>query len=271
MGETLFPRFKELVAAADAQLGYSLEELCLRDPEKKLGQTQFTQPALYVANALTYVARLEDDKRRPDFAAGHSLGEYNALFAAGAFDFITGLKLVQKRGALMSRVQGGGMAAVIGLPAEKIRDLLSENFPSVDIANLNSPKQTVISGPAADVAPASAKLKEAGSKVIPLSVSGAFHSRMMEPVALEFRAFLEEFSFGALQIPVIANALAEPYPADAIKDVLARQINSPVRWTESIQFLLKRGGMEFHEVGPGNVLSGLLRQIASEPKPPLQA
>jgi malonyl CoA-acyl carrier protein transacylase len=134
----------------------------------------------------------------------------------------------------------------------------------VDIANINSPKQTVISGPAADVGPAGTKLKESGAKVIPLNVSGAFHSRMMEPVAREFRAFLEGFSFGELNIPVIANALAAPYENGTIKDVLARQINSPVRWTESIQYLLNKGEMEFQEVGPGTVLAGLLRQIVPE-------
>lgn len=266
MGEGLFSRFKDLVHAADAQLGYSLEELCLRDPEKKLGLTQYTQPALYTVNALMWMARIEDEKRQPDFAAGHSLGEYNALLAAGAFDFMTGLRMVQRRGALMTEVQGGGMAAAIGIPADRIRGVLTDaGFADVDIANLNSPKQTVISGPAAQVGPASARLKEAGAKVIPLNVSGAFHSRMMEPIARQFRGFLEGFTFADLKLPVVANALAAPYENGKIKDVLAQQIHSSVRWTETIQYLLRQGQIEFQEVGPGTVLTGLIRQITQEP------
>jgi trans-AT polyketide synthase/acyltransferase/oxidoreductase domain-containing protein len=268
MGEALFHRFPELVSAANAQLGYSLEELCLRDPDKKLGQTQFTQPALYAVNALSFLAKTEDEKRQPNFTAGHSLGEYNALFAAGAFDFITGLKLVQKRGALMAEVKEGGMAAVIGLSADRINELIySFAFDRVDVANLNSPKQTVISGPAEDVKAFSVILKEAGAKVIPLNVSGAFHSRMMEPVREQFRAFLDGFRFNDLRIPVIANATAQPYENSKIADLLARQISSSVRWTDTIRYLQSRGPMEFQEVGPGAVLTGLLKQILAEPAP----
>jgi malonyl CoA-acyl carrier protein transacylase len=265
MGEGLFQRFPDLVRAADAQLGYSIQELCLSDPENKLGQTQFTQPALYTVNALTFLAKIEDEKRRPDWLAGHSLGEYDALVAADAFDFLTGLKLVQKRGALMAQCSGGGMAAVMGITADRISELIYNfAFDSIDVANLNSPNQTVISGPAADVTAGSVILKEAGAKVIPLNVSGAFHSRMMEPAAAEFASFLSGFSFRPLKIPVIANATALPYENGKVAELLAKQITSSVRWTESIRYITRQGSPEFVEVGPGAVLTGLIRQIMKD-------
>jgi len=147
MGNDLFSLFPRELAAAQALLGYSVEELCLRDsPAGALQNTAFTQPALYVVSALTYLRKLRQTGRQPDFAAGHSLGEYTALFAAGVFDFQTGLKLVQRRGALMARVSGGAMAAVIGLPSDRIAAVLAaERLESVDIANMNSPDQTVVS------------------------------------------------------------------------------------------------------------------------------
>src|SRR5437870_9742159 len=152
MGEGLFDRFADLTQAASQQLGYSIERLCLADPEKQLFQTQFTQPALYVVNALSYLARIQDGGQKPDFLAGHSLGEYNALFAAGAFDFLEGLKLVQKRGELMAKIRGGGMAAVIGLTVQRIGEILHQSaFDRVEIANFNSPIQTIISGPYEDI------------------------------------------------------------------------------------------------------------------------
>src|SRR5687767_7456317 len=147
MGGGLFERFGELTAQADGQLGYSIEELCLKGPQERLGQTQFTQPALYVINAFTYLGKVEENGRKPDYLAGHSLGEYDALFASGVFDFLTGLKLVQKRGELMSGVQGGGMAAVVGLKSDRVSEIIYNfAFAQVDVANYNSPQQTVISG-----------------------------------------------------------------------------------------------------------------------------
>src|ERR1017187_438585 len=127
MGEGLFGRFPDLTASADGELGYSIAQLCLENPEGRLGATEFTQPALYVVNALAYYARMEDSPRKADFLAGHSLGEYNALLAAGAFDFLTGLRLVRERGRLMAAASGGAMAAIIGLPGERGADIL-RNF-----------------------------------------------------------------------------------------------------------------------------------------------
>ena len=263
MGGELFDQFPELVNQADEVLGCSSKELCLDDPENRLNQTDYTQPALYVVNALTYLSKTENTDLRPDFVAGHSLGEYNALFAAGAFDFITGLKLVQKRGQIMVKVTGGGMAAVIGMQPDKIKQVLKDaSFESIDIANLNSPKQTVISGRKEDIDAVKTVFEDAGVRLfIPLKVSGAFHSRYMQDAQNEFADFLKNFEFQPVQIPVIANYTAAPYQNDETMNNMVQQISSPVRWVESIKYLKQQPEPEFEEIGPGNVLTKLIKQI----------
>ena len=156
MGAQLFGRFPEETARADEILGYSIEELCRDDVDGRLQNTEYTQPALFVVNALSHLAHRADGGAEPDYLAGHSLGEYNALHAAGAFDFATGLRLVAKRGELMSRVADGGMAAVVGLTAEQVAELLGRpGLENLSIANYNNPTQTVVAGPREDVAGAS--------------------------------------------------------------------------------------------------------------------
>lgn len=269
MGADLFdqvPEFTSVEAEIDALLGYSIRELCLEDPNNQLNLTQFTQPALYVVNALHYFKR-KAEGQQADYLAGHSLGEYNALLAGGAFDFVTGLKLVQKRGELMGQAKDGGMAAVIGLTAEQIAAVLSENpeLSGIDVANYNSPSQTVISGPVPELEKGQEKFKAAGAKLYKiLPVSAAFHSRYMQPAADEFASFLEGFSFSPLQVPVVANITGRPYEADKpeqIKESLVKQIAGSVQWTESIRYLKGLGEMEFEELGPGTVLTKLIRQI----------
>jgi trans-AT polyketide synthase/acyltransferase/oxidoreductase domain-containing protein len=261
MGEGLFERFADVTAEADDILGYSVADLCLNDPNEQIGQTQFTQPALYTANALSYLAKVEDDGVTPDYVIGHSLGEYNALFAAGAVDFATGLKLVQQRGALMSQASGGGMAAVLGLAPERIQEILAENgLDTIDMANYNAPTQTVISGLKADIEAAEPYFEEA-RMYVKLKVSGAFHSRYMADARDAFAPALAAAEFGELTIPCIANCTAEAYTNDNIADGLASQISSSVRWTETVNGLLDLGDCEFAEVGPKRVLGGLLRQI----------
>ncbi len=269
MGEGLFEEFKELTEKADEILGYSIKELCLEDPEDKLGQTQFTQPALYVVNAFAYMKKIIDTGKNPDFVAGHSLGEYNALFASGAFDFETGLKLVKKRGELMSQASGGGMAAVIGLSEESIRKVLEENdLKVIDIANYNTPSQIVLSGPKKDIENAKPIFEAAGAKMyMPLKVSGAFHSRYMQDSKKMFEEYLDSFEFPEMAIPVISNVSARPYEQGKIKENLAEQITNSVKWTESIRYLMGKGQMEFEQVGPGTVLTGLIRSIQSEAEP----
>lgn len=264
MGDGLFERFPEEVAAADEVLGYSVRELCLRNPEGRLRDTRFTQPALFAVSALAYLFRSANGGAKPDFLAGHSLGEYTALFAAGAFDFKTGIRLTQKRGALMGKIQGGGMTAVLGLSPQTVQSVLKKKgFGEIELANLNSPKQTVISGKKADVDACRPALQKAGGKVILLAVSGAFHSRQMRPAQDQFADWLSEFSFNPLTIPVVANATARPYVDEEIREMLARQIASPVLWSDSVRFLLGQPSPQFEEIGPGKVLMSLIRQIQS--------
>ena len=263
MGAELFEKFSGLVKAADEILGYSIVELCLEDPREELNKTQFTQPALYVVNALTYLDKMDSGEARPTLLAGHSLGEYDALFAAGVFDFETGLKLVQKRGEIMSKVEGGGMAAVLGMTAEQIAAVLADSgIQGVDVANFNSPAQTVLSGMKDDIVAAESAFKEAGAKrYIVLPVSGAFHSRYMEGPREEFRAFAEQFRFSKTLIPVISNFEAAEYDNTRILDLLCSQIAGSVRWVESVRLMKEMGAEEFVECGPGRVLAGLIRQI----------
>lgn len=261
MGADVFPLFPDETAAADRILGYSVVEQCLEDPGERLIQTQYTQPLLFVVSALMHLARRREGLA-PDLVAGHSVGEFAALFAAGVFDFETGVRIVQKRGELMSRATGGGMAAVVGLSADDIRRVLDEaGHTTVDVANLNSPRQTVLSGLRDDVLACRAAFEGAGAKFIPLEVSGAFHSRYMAPAQAEFERFVRDCSFEAPAIPVIANVTAQPYEASRVVEMITRQITSPVRWVESMQYALQQPDPSFSEIGPGAVLTGLLKQI----------
>lgn len=272
MGQGLFDEVPEYVAVerqVDALLGYSMRKLCLDDPENRLKETQFTQPSLYVVNALHYWKAVSQGVR-PDYVAGHSLGEYNALLAAGVFDFLTGLKLVKRRGELMSQAKKGGMGAVIGLGEAGIAKALKDNgLDSIDIANFNSPAQIVISGPVEDIKRAGPCLEKAGAGMfVPLQVSAAFHSRYVADAARAFADFLAPFTFNAPKIPVIANVSAQPYPtvdsSQAVKSYLVKQVTSSVQWAQSVRFLISKGVTEFKEMGPGNVLTGLIRQVQQE-------
>jgi malonyl CoA-acyl carrier protein transacylase len=263
MGKGLFAAFPEFIEKANDILGYSIETLCLEDPHQQLTQTQYTQPALYVVNALTYFKKIRNEGKKPNFAAGHSLGEYNALLAADVFDFEAGLKLVKKRGELMSQASGGAMAAILGLNADQIRNVLEQNSHlNVTIANDNAHTQVVISGLKADVEKAQELFEQAGAAmVIPLNVSGAFHSPYMRPAQEQFESFVEEFQFSSPSIPVIANFTARAYDANNISHTLTQQITNPVLWTESISYILEQRETAFEEIGPGNVLTGLVQRI----------
>lgn len=260
MGAELFAQFPVEVKMAQEILGYSIEDLCINDPKQQLGNTAYTQPALFVVEALSFKAKLEQGTK-PEYCIGHSLGEYAALFAAGAFDFATGLKLVQKRGELMAQASAGGMLAVVNLSAERIRALLQSNeLNTIDFANYNSSKQVVLSGPAGDISKANEILSKEAMMCVPLRVSGAFHSRYMEAAAKEFEKFINQFEMSHLHVQVIANVTAQPYTDTVIKENLVKQITSPVRWSESISYLKNKGESEFIEIGPGNVLTRLMAQ-----------
>nr|WP_237418076.1 ACP S-malonyltransferase [Actinomadura rayongensis] len=268
MGDGLFERFPDETATADRVLGYSIAELCLTDPQRRLGRTEFTQPALYVVGALSFLARTAEDPVPADYLIGHSLGEYVALFAAGAFDFETGLRLVQRRGALMSAVEGGGMAAVVGTDeATVVRVLAESGIDDVDVANHNAPDQFVLSGPADRIDAVRDAFEAAGARAVRLNVSAPFHSRHMAPVAEEFATFLNNFTFHPPTVPVLANTNAQPYGPNDVKTTLTHQITAPVRWTETVRRLMGQGDFEFVELGPGNVLTKLVSRIQSAATP----
>jgi malonyl CoA-acyl carrier protein transacylase len=276
MGATLFDEFPDLTEKADKLLGYSIKQLCLNDPNRELGKTQFTQPALYVVNALSYYKRIRDTGERPDFLAGHSLGEFNALLAADCFDFETGLKLVKKRGELMSQATEGAMAAIVNATREQVESVLKDNgFDQVDIANANTPEQVVISGPAADIAACQNIFQFGNAMYIPLNTSGAFHSRLMIPSQERFEIYLKRRKLSDPKIPVIANLTARPYPEGAIVEYLSKQIRSTVLWSETVQYLMSRSDqMEFVEIGHGDVLTKLIAKIrlhAAKAAPPAPA
>jgi len=266
MGRDLFEKFPEIVSEAQGILGYSIKDLCSDDPESRLANTEFTQPALFTVNFLSYLELKEEKNFIPEYTAGHSLGEYNALAAAGVFDFSTGLKLVKRRGELMSMEKNGAMTAVIDTDPETIRHILDRNgLDTVDIANLNSQKQTVISGISGDVSKAESVLSQAGvNRTIRLNVSGAFHSRYMSVARENFAEFLDNFSFNVPEIPVVSNVTARPYEPVKIRENLLDQISNTVRWTESVQWLLGKPEPEFIEAGPGRTLTRLIKQIGKD-------
>ncbi|BCB74877.1 hypothetical protein GCM10022251_54080 [Phytohabitans flavus] len=266
MGEGLFERYPHLVRQADSVLGYSIAELCLRGSAERLTDTRYTQPAIYVVNALSYLERVRDTAVIPDIVAGHSVGEYAALFAGGAFDFVTGLELVDERARCMASAGPGAMGAVIGLPAQELRDRLADLSEAVDIANLNSETQTVISGPPDEIDRVIAALRRAdGVTAIRLKVSGAFHSRYMAGAAERFGPHLDRYRYGLLRLPVVANATARPYADGTVADLLRRQVTAPVRWAETVRYLLDQPDPRIEEIGSGDVLTRLLPQGVAAP------
>ena len=269
MGGALFDEVSEYAALepqVDALLGYSMRKLCLDDPENVLSKTQYTQPALYVVNALHYLKEMQG-RQRPKYLAGHSVGEYNALLAGGAFDFLTGLRLVHKRGELMSQAHNGGMGAVVGLTIDQIGEVMKDNqLDTLDVANFNSPTQTVLSGPVDEIKRAGPLMERAGAKLfLPLPVSAAFHSRYMTDAAAAFDQFLASFNFEPLAGQVLSNVTGSLYPSGdpsaTIRSLLVRQIASPVLWAPGVRYLVARGASSFKEIGPGTVLTRLVQQI----------
>lgn len=258
----------QLIHQADETLRFSLSKVMFDGPHEELTLTYNAQPALLtVSTAL--LLELKDRGIQPDFVAGHSLGEYSALVAAGAIKFEDAVFLVRKRGELMEKAVPAGkgaMAAVMGLDAtalKAITDSVTEQGDAVQLANLNSPGQIVISGSKEGVERASQEAKEKGARrVIPLNVSGPFHSMLMEPAAKEFASVLDGIDISDAAIPVIANVTAKPvHKSNEIKELLVSQLYSPVLWEDSIRFLITEGVDTFIEIGPGNVLAGLIKKI----------
>ena len=267
MGKELFAKYKAETQIASDILQYDLEELCVKDPERNLIKTQYTQPALYVVNHFRY----KELNETPDFLLGHSLGEYNAILAAGGFDFETGLKLVQKRGALMANASGGSMAAVVGLKIEELQQLMSNpKYQDLDIANFNTPVQTVISGPKDSINSIVKDFSLQDIRIIPLQVSAPFHSRYMKSAAIEFSKFLNECTFNNLKIPVISNVTGKPYQDHEVAPLLGKQISSSVQWVDSIRYLMGQNVTQFIEPGRP-VVSKMAKTIEQQCTPIIEA
>ncbi len=273
MGKDLaeaFPKAAALFRRADEILGFALSTLCFEGPEEQLKQTENTQPALYVTSCAVLEVLRDRGVGGPETVAGHSLGEYSALYAAGVFDFETGLRLVRARGEAMrdaGRERPGAMTAVLGLEGAKVAEICeqtSEGAAVVVAANFNAPDQTVISGDADAVNRAASAIKDAGARrVVPLPVSGAFHSPLVRSAAEIMEKKLADANLRPpADVRFINNADAEIVEdPDTIRNALVRQIVSPVRWVETIERMRDLGTRRYVEVGSGKVLAGLIKRI----------
>lgn len=267
MGAALFARFPALVAEADAVLGYSIERLCLEDPEQQLNLTTFTQPAIYVVSWLGYLAAREDGVVA-SVAAGHSVGEYAALTAAGALDFSLGLRIVIERARLMAQVQGGGLVAVLGQDRQRVQALLDERPDAgLAIANINSPTQIIVGGTLAALEQLLEHCTARGIRAIALKVSGPFHTAHMAAVEQPFREFLQRMSgaFREPAFPVIANVHARPHTRDGLVEALSTHLTHPVQWQQVIERMLAEGVEDFIEIGQPAILGGMLKAIREQP------
>jgi [acyl-carrier-protein] S-malonyltransferase len=261
---------KELFDKADETLGFSISTICFEGPEEELKQTQNTQPAIFLHSIVLFHLI---KRKQFEMAAGHSLGEYSALVAAGALTFEDGLKLVRLRGELMQEAgleHPGTMAALIGLDAKIVNELCVEASAVgiVQTANFNSPGQVIVSGSLAGVQKAMELAKARGAKIVKeLPVSGAFHSPLMESAQAGLKTALDRIEIRDAVIPVYANVTAQPmHFADEIRTLLIGQLISPVQWEESVIHMVNDGAVTFVEIGPGKVLQGLVKRISGNVK-----
>jgi [acyl-carrier-protein] S-malonyltransferase len=278
MGRDLYeesPAARAIFEQADTTLGFALSQLCFEGPEAQLTATEYAQPALLTVSTALLAALAEQTAAQgaaaiePAYVAGHSLGEYSALVAAGALEFPTALKLVKRRGELMAQADSGGMAAIIGLDEPTLEAICQEastDGAQVVIANYNAPGQLVLSGATQAIEQAIALAKGRGAKrAMPLKVSAAFHSPLMRAAAEGLASSITAATIGDARVPVISNVQAQPIrTADEIRHELAEQVTSPVRWIASVRAMADAGVDTFIEIGPGSVLTGLIKRIAPE-------
>ena len=271
MGKDLYdnyPAAKEIFDAADKVLGKSISNICFNGPEEDLKLTKNTQPAIVTTSIAILETFSSEFNITPTCTAGHSLGEYCAMYASGVMNLETTLKAIQKRADLMSETKGGSMAAIISAPEGSLEKALEEasSIGYVDVANYNSPVQVVITGNEAAVKKAGELLSEAGAKrVVPLAVSGAFHSEYMKEAGEKFKEFVSGLEINNAQFPVFTNVDAQATILSAeFRSKMPRQIYSSVQWTKTIQNMIKDGIDTFIEIGPGKVLSGLVKKIEPE-------
>lgn len=270
MGKDLYdndPKARELFEKANEILGFRITDLMFEGTEEDLKQTRVTQPAVFLHSVI--LAKTLGDEFKPEMAAGHSLGEFSALTAAGALSFEDGLRLVSARAQAMQKaceLKPSTMAAIIALPDEKVEEICASIPGVVVAANYNCPGQIVISGEMDAIAAACEAAKAAGAKrALPLKVGGAFHSPLMEPARAELASAIEATEIHTPVCPVYQNVDARPHtdPAE-IKANLVAQLTAPVRWTQTVQNMVADGATEFVELGPGKVLQGLVSKISRE-------
>jgi [acyl-carrier-protein] S-malonyltransferase len=272
MGKELFENFnvaKKIFEEAEDALHFSISSLCFKGPEEALKLTENTQPAVLTMSIAALKVVQAEKGTAPQFTAGHSLGEYSALVASGALSLSEAVKIVHLRGKFMQEavpVGEGAMAAVLGLEREQV-EKLCEELSSGEIltpANFNSPGQIVIAGHSKAVERAIERVKQEGKKAVLLPVSAPFHSPLMKPAGERLEKALEEISVSDLKIPVVTNVEAEINTAkERVKGLLVAQVSSPVRWEESMRKMIEKGIEQVLEIGPGKVLSGLMKRIDS--------
>ena len=266
-----FPAARQIFEEADDALGFALSTLCFNGPAEELQLTENTQPAILATSVAVLRAIESEGFPKPDFVAGHSLGEYSALVAAGSLSLSDAVKTVRARGRYMQEavpVGTGAMAAILGSDVETVNAACAEAAQGqvCSAANINSPGQIVIAGDAAAIDRAIEILKARGAKrAVKLNVSAPFHCALMKPAQEHLTANLDALQFDDLATPLVTNVDAKPIKTGAeARDSLVRQVSQPVRWLESVEFLSSHGVQTFIEIGPGKVLSGLLRQINRE-------
>ena len=256
MGGELFIEFRDMIEQANEILGYDIRKLSV--DQNKMNDTAFTQPLVFCINAFYYLKQIQQ-QHLPNYLIGHSLGEYNALFASGAMSFGDALRLVQKRAQFMAELNGGEMYAVLGITKDQIADVLTK-FPGIFISNYNTPTQTVISGLPEDTRRAIDVLEKL-CRCVRLDVSGAFHSCYMSRASKEFEKVVRNVRFEKIRIPVISNVHACEIPHDNIRNELTEQIVSPVDFVDSVAYLIKHGVEEFVEVGEKKILTHMVAEI----------
>lgn len=269
MGKDLYDnslKAREMMERANEILGFRITDIMFSGSDEDLRATKVTQPAIFLHSVC--LALCSDDLPAPDMVGGHSLGEFSALVACGAVDFESALRLVAVRASEMQKcceANPGGMAAIIGLPNEKVEEICAGTSGIVIPANYNCNGQVVISGEKQAVEAACEAMKAAGAKrALPLSVSGAFHSPLMEAARVELGKAIEKTEVRTPSCPIYQNVTAKPETDPAsIKDNLLQQLTSPVKWTQTVENMLADGATTFRELGPGNVLQGLIKRIAS--------
>jgi [acyl-carrier-protein] S-malonyltransferase len=272
MGKELCDNFsiaRQVFEEADDTLRFSISGLCFFGPEERLKLTENTQPAILTTSIAALKVLQSEKGVTPDFAAGHSLGEYSALVAAGAFTFADAVRIVRLRGKFMQEavpVGEGAMAAILGMERERIEKLCEESSAGevLSPANFNCPGQIVIAGHSAAVQRVVERVKQEGKKAVLLPVSAPFHSPLMKPAGDRLERELQEISVKDLSVPVVTNVEAEPNRSrERVKELLVAQVSSPVRWEESMRRMIDEGIEQVLEIGPGKVLSGLMKRIDS--------